>query len=226
MKYGIISDIHGNDAALAVVLAQFRKLGVHDLIFLGDLVGYYPFAKHCMEMLSHFRVTSVRGNHDQVALDCLERGTRTYPAYRKAYGSALDRALDDGVALEETPLERRIIFEGKTLLLCHGSPWDPLEGRVYPDFKEWERFESLGVDAVLMGHSHYPLKRQCGPVLVLNPGAVGQARQRSGVACAALLDVPAMTASLLEIPYDPTRLIWDAREHDPDLPYLIQVLLR
>ncbi|HYF33898.1 MAG TPA: metallophosphoesterase family protein [Prosthecobacter sp.] len=226
MKLGVLSDIHGNYAALAVVLEEFRRQGISDLLFLGDMIGYYPFAKSCLAMLEEFRVTSVRGNHDQIGLDCLRDGTRTSEAYRRAYGSALDRALDDGVRLEEAPLEQRLSLQGRTLLLCHGSPWDALEGRVYPDFKEWEQFETCGADAVLMGHTHYPVLRKCGAVLVLNPGSVGQARQRSGVACAALLDVPAMTASLLELPYDPAALIADARAHDPDLPYLTQVLQR
>jgi putative phosphoesterase len=231
MKLGILSDIHGNHAALAVVLAKFRRQGVTELLFLGDMVGYYPFAKECVAMLADFSVTSVRGNHDHVALNCMEENIRTDEQYRHAYGSALDRALDQHDAatemfLKALPLEQQLTVEGRLLRLYHGSPWDALEGRVYPDFHEWQRFETLGADVVLLGHTHYPVLRQCGPALVLNPGSVGQPRHRSGVACAALLDVPALTASLLEIPYDPAALIADARHHDPDLPYLTRVLQR
>lgn len=231
MTLGILSDIHGNDIALAAVLAEFRRRDVTKLLFLGDLVGYYPFAANCVAMLADFDVTSIRGNHDQIALNCLDTGTRTDDRYRVAYGSALDRALDEQDAgtitfLREQPLERHFSLEGRRLKLVHGSPWDALEGRVYPDFKDWQRFENEEADGVLLGHTHYPLQHQCGRVLVLNPGSVGQARQRSAVACAALLDVPSLTASMLEIPYDPARLIADAREHDPDLPYLVEVLQR
>jgi putative phosphoesterase len=231
MKLGVLSDIHGNDAALAVVLAEFQRQDVTQLLFLGDLVGYYPFAKECVAMLSNFSVISVRGNHDHIALNCLETGTRADDAYLHAYGSALNRALDQHDAATEAflralPLEQITTLEGRTLKLCHGSPWDVLEGRVYPDFKEWDRLDSQPADIVLLGHTHYPMLHQHGELTVLNPGSVGQPRQRSGVACAALLDVPALTASLLEIPYDPTALIADARIHDPDLPYLTQVLQR
>jgi len=231
MKLGVLSDIHGNSAALAVVLAEFRRQGVTELLFLGDIVGYYPFAKECVAMLADFRVTSVCGNHDLIALRCLETGTRTDERYRRAYGGALDRALSQHDAATEAflkalPAEQQLTIAGRTLHLYHGSPWDAMEGRVYPDFGEWDRLESLGVDAVLLGHTHYPVLRQCGPVLVLNPGSVGQARQRPGVACAALLDVSLLAASLMEIPYDPAALIADARVHDPDLPYLTHVLQR
>jgi len=231
MRLGILSDIHGNHVALTAVLEEFRRQNVTNLLFLGDLVGYYPFAKECVFMLSEFRVTSVRGNHDHIALNCLEAGTHTDERYRRAYGSALDRALDQKDAATETflremPLERRVRLENRTLLLSHGSPWDVLEGRVYPDFKEWQRFEQMKTDVVLLGHTHYPLQHQCGSVLVLNPGSVGQARQRYAMACAAVLDVSSLTASMLEIPYDPAPLIADARMYDPDLPYLIKVLQR
>jgi putative phosphoesterase len=231
MTFGVLSDIHGNDAALAAVLAEFRRQSITRLLFLGDLVGYYPFATRCLRMLDGFEVTAVRGNHDDVALRCLTTGAPPDPAYRRAYGSALERALAEGDPalesfLQSLPLEHSLAIEGRTLHLCHGSPWDPLEGRVYPDFKEWHRFDSRSEDALLLGHTHYPLIRQCGPLLLLNPGSVGQARQRGGIACAALLDVPAMTASLIEVPYDPAPLIADARLHDPELPYLTQVLLR
>jgi putative phosphoesterase len=231
MMLGVLSDIHGNDAALAAVLEEFRRRQVSRLLFLGDLVGYYPFAARCLELLAGFEVTAVRGNHDDVALRCLATGTPPDAAYRKAYGSALERALAErdqalDAFLQSLPLERDVTIGGRTLHLCHGSPWDPLEGRVYPDFKEWQRFGSRAEDGLIMGHTHYPLVRQCGSLLILNPGSVGQARQRGGIACAALLDVPAMAASLIEVPYDPSAIIADAREHDPDLPYLTNVLLR
>jgi putative phosphoesterase len=231
MKFGILSDIHGNYVALSAVLAEFRRQNVTDLLFLGDLVGYYPFARECVSMLTAFSVTSVRGNHDHIALNCLEAGTHTDEHYRRAYGSALDRTLDQKDAataafLRDMPLVRRMKIENRILRLCHGSPWDALEGRVYPDFEEWERFKPLETDVVLLGHTHYPVQRQCGAVLVINPGSVGQARQRSAVACAAMLDVPSLTTSMIEISYDPAPLIMDARAHNPDLPYLVQVLQR
>jgi putative phosphoesterase len=231
MKIGILSDIHGNSPALAAVLAEMRRHEVKDLIFLGDLVGYYPFANECLTMLAGFEVASIRGNHDQIALDCLAGGHAASADYRKAYGSALDRALAARTPelerfLCSLPLRRELTLDGRRFLLCHGAPWNELEGRVYPDSKDWDRFAALSFDAVLLGHTHYPLQRQCGSVLVLNPGSVGQARQRSGVACAALLDVPSMVASLIESPYDPAALIADAGAHDPDLPYLTHVLQR
>jgi putative phosphoesterase len=230
MILGVISDIHGNNAALAVVLDEFRRRGVQQLVFLGDLVGYYAFAAESFALLAEFEVASVRGNHDQVALDCLEIGHRD-ERYCEKYGSALDRGLARATPalvgfLQGSPLTRTVQIAGRKFFACHGSPWDPLDGRVYPDFPEWERFSTLGVDVILLGHTHYPVARWCGSVLVLNPGSVGQSRHRSGVACAAVLDLPGLAHQLLELPYSSDALIADSTLHDPDLPYLCNVLRR
>jgi predicted phosphodiesterase len=231
MKLGILSDIHGNDDALRVVLQEFQQRHISDLLFLGDLVGYYPFAAECVKLLAGFHVTGVLGNHDQVALQCLATGMRPAAAYSRSYGSALERTLAAGNTavqsfLQGLPLRRSLVIAGRTLEMIHGSPWDALEGRVYPDFADWQRFNAISADVVLLGHTHYPIVRNEGNVLVLNPGSVGQARHRSGVACAAVLELPAMTATLIELPCECGRILANAHQHDPQLPYLTEVLTR
>lgn len=231
MKIGVLSDIHGNADALRVVLDAFRRLNIRQLLFLGDLVGYYPFAGECLAMLAEFEIVSVRGNHDQTALDCLETGNPPSTAYTQDYGHALERALAEqndelNRFLSALPLTRRVELGGRVLELVHGSPWDALEGRVYPDFRDWNRFDETRADALLFGHTHYPLVHQHGSLLLLNPGAVGQSRHRSGMACAAVLDLEELAATLIELPYDCERLIADSRRHDPGLPYLVEVLTR
>ena len=41
-RFAVISDIHGNLHALEAVLARIHKLGIGDIICLGDIVGYGP----------------------------------------------------------------------------------------------------------------------------------------------------------------------------------------
>ena len=45
MKIGLISDIHGNAAALVAVMAFFQERGVEEMVCAGDLVGYNVEAK-------------------------------------------------------------------------------------------------------------------------------------------------------------------------------------
>ena len=50
MKTAIVSDIHGNLAALEAVLADIEQVGVDRIVSLGDVIGYGPMpnAVHCL----------------------------------------------------------------------------------------------------------------------------------------------------------------------------------
>lgn len=233
MRIGLISDIHGNAPALKALLSALVKEGVDKILFLGDLVGYYPFVGECLDLLGEYDLQGVRGNHDQVAIDCLDSGRESSSAYSEAYGTALDRTLSEGDPrveefLRELPLSLEFRTGERVFHLYHGSPWDPLEGRVYPDFGNWELFSSLKGDLCLLGHTHYPMSRSVGELQIANPGSVGQPRHRSGVACGAVLDAasPSPAIKFLEVAYDPAEIIADARRHNPHLAYVSEVLAR
>ena len=64
----IISDIHGNLEALEAVLADIRTQNVSEIYCLGDIIGYGPNPRECIDLvIKHCQVTII-GNHDQAAL--------------------------------------------------------------------------------------------------------------------------------------------------------------
>src|SRR5262245_42431963 len=63
----ILSDIHGNLEALRAVLADAERNGAQEIYCLGDVVGYGPNPRECLDLVLGFRVT-VLGNHDLGAL--------------------------------------------------------------------------------------------------------------------------------------------------------------
>src|SRR5687767_11310392 len=67
MKRAIVSDIHGNIDALEAVLADIRTQDVDSIFCLGDIVGYGPNPRECVDEVMKF-TSSVLGNHDQGAL--------------------------------------------------------------------------------------------------------------------------------------------------------------
>jgi putative phosphoesterase len=230
MKIGLISDIHGNSMALAGVLAILRE-EVDQILFLGDLCGYYPFVDECVSLWDENCVIGVRGNHDQVFLDCLQSGKQPNTEYEAQFGSALRRTLQNlspsSVSfLQSLPLSRTVTQNGITIALYHGSPWNPLEGRVYPDYDNWGLFGDVPHEVILLGHTHYQVVKGYKDKLIINPGSVGQPRDHSGEACFAILDTTSGNVRRRRVPFDPRRLIGDAREHDPDFPYLVEVLIR
>ena len=63
----ILSDIHANLEALRAVLADAGREGAEAVYCLGDVVGYGPEPRACLDLALDFRLT-VLGNHDHAAL--------------------------------------------------------------------------------------------------------------------------------------------------------------
>jgi putative phosphoesterase len=230
MKVGLIADVHGNSPALRSVVAVLQDR-VDAVLFMGDLVGYYPFVNECVENWDTNRITGVLGNHDKILTDCLAQEKEPEESYCARYGSALTRCLRhlspkaQGL-LASWPQQRSLRLDGVSVAMFHGAPWLPLEGRVYPDFAEWEQFESCPEEVILLGHSHYPMIKKWRGKMIINPGSVGQPRSRSGAAEYAVLDLEEGSAVLERVSYDVSSVVEDARRHDPQMSYLVEVLTR
>ena len=63
----VLSDIHGNLEALRAVLADAGAQGAEAIYCLGDVVGYGPNPRECVDLATSFRMTLL-GNHDQGAM--------------------------------------------------------------------------------------------------------------------------------------------------------------
>lgn len=235
MRVAVLSDIHGNSAALRAALAEMATENVDLPVFLGDFVGYYYDACGVFAALDAacpaWAETAIRGNHDQMLLDA-----RNDPAlresYRAKYGSALDIALEtlpdrDLDRLAALPEARSLQVGGAHLSLHHGAPFDP-DAYIYPDAAT-DRLRACavpGADWVLMGHTHYPLRHDLPEMTLLNPGSVGQARDMGGAACWALIDLDTKRTEIRRSAYDTAPLIAQTHRRDPLLPYLGAVLTR
>ena len=66
-KRAVISDIHGNIEALDAVLADIRAQGIEQIYCLGDIIGYGPNPRECIDRCREFDVCLL-GNHDNGAL--------------------------------------------------------------------------------------------------------------------------------------------------------------
>src|SRR6476469_8924784 len=63
----IISDIHGNLEALQAVLADIKSQGITEVYCLGDIVGYGPNPRECIDLVMECKLILL-GNHDQGAM--------------------------------------------------------------------------------------------------------------------------------------------------------------
>ena len=88
MRIAIISDIHGNLAALDAVLADLRTRSVEAVYCLGDLVGYAAHPNEVTERIRAAGIPTIMGNYDDgVGFERDECGC--------AYTNPVDRTLGD-----------------------------------------------------------------------------------------------------------------------------------
>jgi putative phosphoesterase len=199
MKVLLLSDIHGNYEALAAILAACSDYD--RLLCLGDVVGYYGQVNEVVETLIERKAIGVRGNHEQMlkhrALGVSEAVQHGLDLAEHALTGA-NRAW-----LEALPLTLGLELAGRTFLLVHGSPWQPVDEYLYPDSAKLGALDEFAYEAICWGHTHREvILRSPEGRWLLNPGSVGQSRTQRGKAMAISLDTETMEPQLLCVPYD------------------------
>lgn len=231
MKLGLLGDIHGNDLALQAVLDSASSSGVEALLVTGDLVGYYYSPLKILKLLGTWKRYMVRGNHEDMLISA-----RSDPSYLvkvdAKYGSGLRVAIEqlDTLQLDELcglPHPAELTLGGCKILLCHGTPWDN-DAYVYPDAKQelLVRCAKQEFDLVVLGHTHYSMSHRIGETLLVNPGSVGQPRNRKPGAHWAVFDTVNRSLEFRQEQYDSSALLQECQQRHPELPYLANVLTR
>jgi predicted phosphodiesterase len=190
VKLAVVSDIHGNLAALHAVLQDIARQGVDQVVNLGDILSGPLQPAETAEFLMAQGFPTITGNHERQLLQVIDRG------------GAFDTQDSDGFAatqikpahvqwLRSLPAHHSLADD---LLLVHGTPASDLVywlETVTPDFGQES---SPGVRAatadevrerlhkaqgaqraslVLCGHTHVPRAIRCGDTRIVNPGSVG-----------------------------------------------------
>jgi|SoiMethySBSTD1v2_1073268.scaffolds.fasta_scaffold770900_2 putative phosphoesterase len=200
MRLGLISDVHGNLAALEAVLAELDAAGVDAIVFAGDAVSYYPAVNETLDLLRARVRWAITGNHDCYFLGRLPMPPQVVPIANPGH---FERAMsaENRAWLGALPAEQDLVIDGVRVMLRHGSPW-AIEEYIYPDHGHFERFAPLEADLVVLGHTHRPFVRDVGPVRLVNPGSVGQPRDGDPRASTAVVDLPGRDVELRRVPYD------------------------
>ncbi|NOZ79870.1 MAG: metallophosphoesterase family protein [Acidobacteria bacterium] len=212
MRYLVLSDIHGNYQALEAVLRHSRRKKYQHVLFLGDAVGYGASPNRVMDWLRSLgsRVAIVRGNHDRVCAgldtaDYFNRYARQAVFWTEGHLNRQNMAF-----LRAMPIGPLRIEDG--LLICHGSPLDE-DAYLFSAGEAREVFEAVDEQVVLFGHTHVPSlfvtrridgrRLLSGRILagartvldldrdqeyLINPGSVGQPRDRDPRAAYAIYD--------------------------------------
>lgn len=219
MRILIISDIHANLAALETVLAEAGEIDA--AWCLGDLVGYGPDPNECVALIKQLPdLKCIIGNHDSAALQQIDSDTFN-PEARLAI-QWTQKVLWDSSINFLNGLPEKISLDSATL--THGSPRHPVWEYLLDTRTASLNFSFFETQFCFVGHTHLPviysLYRENiparlsipepGQVLelthraILNPGSVGQPRDRDPRAAFAI--------------YDPDNRTWDYRRVAYDIP--------
>jgi diadenosine tetraphosphatase ApaH/serine/threonine PP2A family protein phosphatase len=214
----VISDVHANITALEAVLADAGK--VDQVWCLGDIAGYGPDPNECIERIRRLpKVTCMMGNHDYAAIGDMALETFNADA-KKALLWQRDILTESSKEFLRT-LSQEVLVRGNVSLV-HGSPRDPiweyilntLVARVNLDFfaKPWCFVGHTHFQAIFQYHSDtddlsievpsggevYKLKDRA----ILNPGSVGQPRDRDPRAAYAIFHPKEKTWEPRRVEYD------------------------
>jgi predicted phosphodiesterase len=208
MRIAILSDIHANLAALENVLNEIDARQPDAVWCLGDIVGYGPHPQTCADIIRERAAVCLAGNHDLAVLGKIDLADFN-PIAREAALWQRDRLNAESLQWL-AGLPTRTEAEGITL--AHGSPRHPVWEYVNNKDVAAENYDAFATSVCLVGHSHlaagWRMRRQNRGIAVewvterpgvpitlelsekwlLNPGSVGQPRDRDPRASFALLD--------------------------------------
>lgn len=205
MRCAILADIHSNLAAFQAVLEDLQKRGEVDQIWcLGDVVGYGPDPRECIQLLRQYHHICIAGNHDWAAIGKIDTSYFNPEAAAACQWTAEQLSPEDVEYLQNQPLTLR----QDDFTLAHGSPREPIWEYVLSTQTAAANFAYFDTRFCLIGHSHIPLifdldednfcqLRQLPEELplkeeknrlIINCGGVGQPRDHDPRASYAILD--------------------------------------
>ena len=217
MRALILSDVHSNLEALQAVMEDAQRRGGFDIVWLlGDLVGYGPDPSACLEVLHGCPLLAVAGNHDHAAIGKMDPDEFNYAAAAAARWTAAQLSEDDRAFLDNLPL----VAVAQPFTLVHGSLRAPVWEYLLSPEAALATLALLETRYCLVGHSHIPFickENQGVPHFVefteddiieldqerwiINPGCVGQPRDRDPRPSYALYDSESVTIERHRVTY-------------------------
>ncbi len=218
MRVLVISDVHANQVALEAVLSAAPSF---DAIWnIGDTVGYGPRPSECLDLMTDRGAAPVLvGNHDLACIGDLDLADFNPVAQIASRWTSSQLTAEHRTYLKKLPAMTTV--DGYTL--AHGSPRAPIWEYVTNAAIATDNFACLDSDVCVIGHTHIAMyaslragqataeihRLRDGETLdllqaryIVNPGSVGQPRDRDPRAAYAMLDTDQGTLTAHRIEYD------------------------
>ncbi|SRR5581483_5003605 len=218
MRVLVFSDIHANYTALEAVLDDAGT--VDECWCLGDLVGYGPDPNAVVEQIRELpHLTCLLGNHDVAVIGDMALEAFNGDARRSLMWTERVLTADNMDFLRALPQHAKVRGD---VTLAHGSPRDPVWEYVLNTLSARLNFDHFATPYCFVGHSHiqcmFHMNEQADrvtmevvragepmmltPRTILNPGSVGQPRDRDSRAAYAIYDTHACVWEARRVEYN------------------------
>ncbi|WP_066892519.1 metallophosphoesterase family protein [Clostridium nigeriense] len=215
MKIAVISDIHSNYDALKAVVNEINKHNCDLKICLGDMVGYYDKPNEVIECLKLYDFKCIKGNHDKFILGELEYKIEN----EKIYGINRHRNLlrkENILFLKESLDFIELEYKNKKYCFCH-SLKDNSEVYLKDENDVLSKFDYIKIyDYYFHGHTHRRNYIKVNNSIVINPGSVGQQRDKTWKPSFGIMDLDNNEWKVIKVEYDIKTYVLNLRNNGFD----------
>jgi len=221
----VISDIHANLVAYDAVMEhiRFNFPEISEILCPGDLVGYGPKPREVIEAIVNDQqvLAITKGNHDH-AIGGGGRDLENIDTYVAKFNPLAQIAIRWQVSLlseelktflYQLPHTRTCLHHSEAnaqIGIIHGSPNFPLDEYILPNTPAqmalFPFMQLIEINVLLLGHTHIPFIDKATAddieLLMINPGSVGQPRDKDPRASFAVIDLKNMKAEIIRVEYD------------------------
>ena len=158
-KIAIFSDIHGNLQALESIVEDIDKYVFDEVIYLGDIVGFGPNSKECLDILIDSNIKAVKGNHEiyqineELVKDHLEDNEKEHRDWIQS-----QLTTEELEYINKLPMEIEELIDGKLFTFSHfflNENKDYFESlQILGDERVFEIANKQETDYLFIGHSH------------------------------------------------------------------------
>ncbi len=198
MRIAVIADLHANLPALRAVLDDAAALGCDTAWCVGDVVGRGPHPGEVIDELRRLAIATIQGNWDEAVGLRREHPGVAWPSEEAeaagllSLGWTVQRTTDDDRSwLRQLPAAHRLVVEGRSVLLFHGSPlrqgeylWSDRPSRVFARISA-----DQGDELMCFGNTHEAFHRMVGRTHFVAAGSVGCGTPEDPTARYSVIDV-------------------------------------
>lgn len=232
MRYLVLSDVHANAPALSAVVQDAKRRTYDEVVFLGDLVGYYPFPSEAIARMRDIApCASLIGNHDALLL-ALADGAGIAGHREESHVAEIVARQLETISRDDLDYLRTFTADASF------ERWQAAHGAFRSQFEYLSTLNNaqanlpyLARPVGIVGHTHVPkafasvatddgdlwrtvafrgahsrYRLPPGAHAFMNPGAVGQPRDGSPWASYAVFDDEGLIFDVYRVEYDVGRV--------------------